>query len=116
MLASGGAYRCYATQEELDEMRERGAREGRPPRYDGRWRDRDPAEAPPGVKPVIRLKAPQEGETIIDDKVQGRVVCRTRTSTISSCCAPTARRPTCSPSSSTTTTWASPISSAATII
>ena len=43
-------------------------------RYDGRWRDRDPAEAPAGVKPVIRLKAQQEGETIVDDKVQGKVV------------------------------------------
>src|SRR6476620_5275674 len=74
LLASGRAYRCYASQEKLAEMREAARREGRPPRYDGRWRDRDPAEAPPGVAPVIRLKAPQEGETIIDDTVQGRVV------------------------------------------
>ncbi len=43
-------------------------------RYDGRWRDRDPADAPPGVPPVIRLRAQQEGETVIDDKVQGKVV------------------------------------------
>ena len=42
--------------------------------YDGRWRDRDPKEAPAGVKPVIRLKAPLEGETVIEDRVQGRVV------------------------------------------
>src|SRR4029077_8264792 len=41
---------------------------------DGRWRDRDPSEAPPGVKPVIRLKAPQTGETVVEDQVQGRVV------------------------------------------
>ena len=54
-------------------MREKARAEGRPPRYDGRWRDRDPAEAPPGVAPVIRLKAPQSGETVIDDQVQGRV-------------------------------------------
>jgi glutamyl-tRNA synthetase len=74
LLPSGRAYRCYASQEELAEMREAARREGRPPRYDGRWRDRDPAEAPPGVAPVIRLKAPQEGETIIEDSVQGRVV------------------------------------------
>ncbi|MBV8851027.1 MAG: glutamate--tRNA ligase [Methylobacteriaceae bacterium] len=74
LLASGRAYRCYASQEELAEMREAARREGRPPRYDGRWRDRDAAEAPPGVAPVIRLKAPQEGETIVDDAVQGRVV------------------------------------------
>ena len=55
-------------------MREAAQAEGRPVRYDGRWRDRDPAEAPAGVKPVIRLKAPSEGETVVEDKVQGRVV------------------------------------------
>lgn len=74
MLARGRAYRCYATAAELDEMRERATAEGRPPRYDGRWRDRDPAEAPAGVEPVIRLKAERDGETIVDDIVQGRVV------------------------------------------
>src|ERR687894_1262081 len=74
LLASGRAYRCYATPQELDEMREAARREGKPLRYDGRWRDRDPAEAPAGAKPVIRLKAPQDGETVVDDEVQGRVV------------------------------------------
>ncbi|NWG25621.1 MAG: glutamate--tRNA ligase [Pseudorhodoplanes sp.] len=74
LLASGGAYRCYASQQELEEMRERARSEGRPPRYDGRWRDRDPSQAPDGVKPVIRLKAPTSGETVIEDQVQGRVV------------------------------------------
>ncbi len=74
LLATGHAYRCYASQQELDEMREKARREGRSKLYDGRWRDRDPAEAPPGVKPVIRLKAPLTGETVIDDQVQGRVV------------------------------------------
>ncbi len=73
LLAAGRAYRCYATPEELTEMREAARREGRSKLYDGRWRDRDPAEAPPGVKPVIRLKAPQSGETAIEDQVQGRV-------------------------------------------
>ena len=73
LLAAGLAYRCYATQEELAEMRERAKAEGRSMRYDGRWRDRDPAEAPPGIDPVIRLKAPTDGETIIEDAVQGRV-------------------------------------------
>ena len=73
MLASGHAYLCFCTPEELREMRERAMAEGRPPRYDGRWRDRDPAEAPPGVKPVIRLRAPQVGETVVDDLVQGSV-------------------------------------------
>jgi glutamyl-tRNA synthetase len=74
LLATGGAYRCYASPEELEEMRLKARAEGRSMRYDGRWRDRDPSEAPPGVKPAIRLRAPQEGETVIDDKVQGRVV------------------------------------------
>jgi glutamyl-tRNA synthetase len=74
LLAAGRAYRCYASQQELDEMREKARKEGRARLYDGRWRDRDPSEAPPGVNPVIRLKAPLEGETVIDDKVQGRVV------------------------------------------
>jgi len=74
MLASGNAYHCYATPAELDEMREKAKAEGRPMRYDGRWRDRDPATAPAGVKPVIRLRAPQTGETVVEDEVQGRVV------------------------------------------
>ena len=74
LLASGGAYRCYASQEELEEMRQTARAEGRQMRYDGRWRDRAPSEAPPGVKPVIRLRAPRDGETIVEDKVQGRVV------------------------------------------
>ena len=73
LLAKGHAYRCYTSQAELDSMREQARAEKRTPRYDGRWRDRDPAEAPPGVAPVIRLRAPQEGETVVDDKVQGRV-------------------------------------------
>ena len=74
LLAEGKAYYCYATPQELEEMREKARAEGRPMRYDGRWRDRDPKEAPDGLKPVIRLKAPQEGETIVNDQVQGRVV------------------------------------------
>jgi glutamyl-tRNA synthetase len=73
MLASGAAYRCYASPEELQQMREKQRAEGKPMRYDGRWRDRDPSEAPPGVAPAIRLRAKQDGETIIDDKVQGKV-------------------------------------------
>jgi len=73
LLATGKAYYCYATPQELDEIRAAARREGRSVRYDGRWRNRDPADAPPGVKPVIRLKAPTEGETVIEDRVQGRV-------------------------------------------
>lgn len=74
MLAAGKAYHCYATPAELDEMREQAKAAGKPMRYDGRWRDRDPATAPAGVKPVIRLRAPQTGETVVEDEVQGRVV------------------------------------------
>ncbi len=74
MLAAGKAYRCYCTPAELEAMREKARAEGRSPRYDGTWRDRDPSEAPEGIKPAIRIKAPLEGETVIDDKVQGRVV------------------------------------------
>src|SRR5580658_2878610 len=74
LLAAGNAYRCYASPEELTQMREAARREGRSKLYDGRWRDRDPADAPPDVKPAIRLKAPLTGETVIDDQVQGRVV------------------------------------------
>src|SRR3984893_7901082 len=74
LLATGRAYHCYASAQELAQMRERARREGRAKLYDGRWRERDPAEAPLGVKPVIRLKAPLAGETVIEDQVQGRVV------------------------------------------
>ena len=73
LLANGRAYRCYCAPEELAEMRETAKREGRSMRYDGRWRDRDPSEAPEGVSPVIRLKAPLDGETLVDDQVQGPV-------------------------------------------
>ena len=73
LLAAGKAYCCYCTAEDLKQMREQAAAEGRSRRYDGRWRDRDPSEAPNGVKPAIRLKAPREGETVVDDLVQGPV-------------------------------------------
>ncbi|MGE0035916.1 MAG: glutamate--tRNA ligase [Xanthobacteraceae bacterium] len=73
LLAKGMAYRCYATPEELARMREQARAEGRTRLYDGRWRDRDPGEAPSGMKPAIRLKAPLTGETVVEDQVQGRV-------------------------------------------
>jgi glutamyl-tRNA synthetase len=73
MLASGQAYRCYASQQELEEMREKARAEKRPPRYDGRWRDRSASDAPEGVDPVIRIKTPLDGETVIQDQVQGEV-------------------------------------------
>lgn len=73
LLEKGEAYRCYASAEELAEMREKARAEGRPPRYDGRWRDRDPSEAPDGAVPAIRIKAPKEGDTVVLDRVQGEV-------------------------------------------
>jgi len=74
MLEAGTAYKCYSTPEELDAMREKARAEGRPPRYDGTWRDRDASEAPAGASAVVRIKTPEEGETVVDDMVQGRVV------------------------------------------
>jgi glutamyl-tRNA synthetase len=74
LLAEGKAYSCYASPEELAAMRERARAEGRASGYDGTWRDRDHREAPPGIAPTIRFKAPREGETVIKDRVQGRVV------------------------------------------
>ncbi|MBC8012864.1 MAG: glutamate--tRNA ligase [Methyloceanibacter sp.] len=74
LLAQGNAYRCYASPEELQAMRERARAEGRAPGYDGTWRHRDPSEAPSGIEPAIRFKAPRDGETVIEDRVQGCVV------------------------------------------
>jgi glutamyl-tRNA synthetase len=74
LLASGHAYRCYATPEELAEMRAKARAEGRTRLYDGMWRDRDPSEARNDIKPTIRLRSPLTGETVIEDQVQGRVV------------------------------------------
>jgi len=73
LLAEGKAYKCYASKEELEEMRTKAREEKRAPGYDGRWRDRDPSEAPEGVDPVIRFKSPNEGSTVINDVVQGDV-------------------------------------------
>lgn len=73
LLDSGNAYRCYASPEELTAMRDAQRAAGQPVRYDGRWRDRDASDAPDGVPPVIRLRAPQTGETVIADAVQGDV-------------------------------------------
>jgi glutamyl-tRNA synthetase len=74
LLAAGKAYYCYASADELKEMREKARAEGKSKLYDGRWRERDASEAPSDIKPTIRLKAPLIGETVIEDQVQGRVV------------------------------------------
>ncbi len=73
LLAKGKAYRAYDTVEELEAMRANALAAGKPPRYDGGWRHRDPSEAPAGVKPVIRLLTEDAGETVVEDAVQGTV-------------------------------------------
>ncbi|MDR2157957.1 MAG: glutamate--tRNA ligase [Holosporaceae bacterium] len=73
LVKEGKAYRCYCTPDELEAMREEAKNRGLSPKYNGMWRDRDPRDAPSGVKPVIRLKAPLEGETTLRDIVQGEI-------------------------------------------
>ena len=73
LLKEGKAYYCYCSPEELEAMREKAKAEKRSMGYDGTWRDRDPSEAPEGVKPVIRLKSPNEGVTKVNDLIQGEI-------------------------------------------
>ena len=73
LLAAGQAYKCFCTAEEVEAMREAARQAGDPLRYDGTWRDRDAAEAPAEAPFVIRFKAPQSGETILQDAIQGEV-------------------------------------------
>ena len=74
LLAGGHAYHCYCSPAEIDAARDTAKAEGRPQLFLSPWRDRDAKDAPAGIKPTIRLKAPREGETAVDDKVQGHVV------------------------------------------
>lgn len=76
LLEAGEAYKCFATSEDLEQMRAEQRANKQPMRYDGRWRDRDPAEAPQGVPFTVRLKTPRGGEATIDDAVQGKVSVR----------------------------------------
>ena len=78
LLAAGKAYHCYCSPEEVQAMRDKAAKEGKPIKYDGTWRDRPASEAPEGIKPVLRFKAPLEGETVVDDQVQGKVTIANR--------------------------------------
>jgi glutamyl-tRNA synthetase len=73
LLKQGNAYRCYATAAELEEMRTKQRAEGKPVRYDGRWRDREPGPAEKDAPFVVRLKAAQTGETVVHDRVLGEV-------------------------------------------
>lgn len=74
LIKQGKAYFCYCTPEELENMRKQAIAEGRSPKYNGLWRDRDPKDAPAGIKPVVRLKANQTGKSVLNDMVQGQVV------------------------------------------
>jgi len=74
LLKLGHAYKCYCSPEELTEMRELAKKEKRAPKYNGKWRDKDPSEAPKDIKPVIRIKCPQSGTTEINDIVQGNII------------------------------------------
>ena len=73
LVNQGKAYFCYCTTDELEKMRAEAIAAGKSPKYNGMWRDRDPKDAPEGIKPVIRLKANQNGESVLNDMVQGRV-------------------------------------------
>lgn len=73
LVREGKAYYCYCTPDELEAMREEARKRGASPKYNGMWRDRDPSTAPVGINPVIRLKAPLEGQTVLHDIVQGTV-------------------------------------------
>ena len=77
LVQKGHAYYCYCSPAELDQMREEARAAGKPPRYNGYWRDRDQSEAPAGVSPVVRIKAPLTGDIVVDDHVQGKVVFKT---------------------------------------
>lgn len=73
LLDSGNAYKCYCSKEDLDAMRQKAIDEKKSFKYDGTWRNKDASQAPKDVSPVIRLKANKEGQTVINDLVQGEV-------------------------------------------
>ncbi len=73
LLAQGKAYKCYCTQEELEAMKAQALERGVSPRYNGFWRDKNPKEAPKDTPFVVRIKSDKDGETIVDDLVQGEV-------------------------------------------
>ena len=73
LLKRGAAYHCYASPAEIDAAREAAKAEGRPQIFLSPWRDRNPKDAPKDVKPTVRLKAPRDGETVVNDHVQGHV-------------------------------------------
>jgi glutamyl-tRNA synthetase len=75
LIAEGKAYRCYASKDELDEMREQQRARGDKPRYDGRWRPENArGRVPPaGVQPIVRFRNPDDGVVTWDDLVKGEI-------------------------------------------
>jgi glutamyl-tRNA synthetase len=73
MLADGRAYRCYASKDELEALREAQIARNEKPRYDGRWRPENAREAPDGVQPVFRFRNPDDGDVAWNDLVKGPI-------------------------------------------
>ena len=73
LLSKGLAYKCFCSEDDLNKMREEAKILKKPYRYNRMWRDKDPKDAPKNIDPVIRIKAPVEGESVIDDIIQGTI-------------------------------------------
>lgn len=73
MLARGAAYKCFATKDEIEAFREKARAEGRPPLFQSPWRDADPSDYPSDRPFTVRLRAPRDGEVVVEDRVQGTV-------------------------------------------
>ena len=73
LLKKGLAYKCFCSEEDLNKMREEAKILKKPFRYNRMWREKNPKDAPQNIKPVIRIKSPIKGETIIEDIIQGTI-------------------------------------------
>ncbi len=73
LLKNGFAYKCYCSNEEIEEQKKRAKQKKIPYVYNRKWRDKDPKEAPKDIKPVVRFKSKIEGKSVLKDLVQGNV-------------------------------------------
>tara|TARA_Y100001970_G_scaffold285667_1_gene406005 strand:+ start:21 stop:1415 length:1395 start_codon:yes stop_codon:yes gene_type:complete len=73
LLKNGNAYKCYCSNEEIEEQKIRSKQKKIPYIYNRKWRDMNDSDAPKGIKPVIRFKSKIEGTAILKDLVQGKV-------------------------------------------
>ena len=73
LLKKGLAYKCFCSEEDLNKMREEAKILKKPFRYNRKWREKDPKDAPKDISPVIRIKSPIKGDTKIDDIIQGTI-------------------------------------------